>query len=387
VTKYLKDFLKELERRTMSVSVSVIIPSFRGSPCLIKLVEKLVEDDYEGKEVLVVVDDPLPEVAEELMKKPVKAVFRNGRFGRVSALLEALKRSSGDLLIFLDDDVAFRGEGFLSKIVESMKGSDIGEIMKRVDGGGLLAQAMDYEFMSFNYGGLLLAEKTGRCLGLNGAAFAIWRSAYERVGGFKYRIPDDFDLGIRSYLTGLRFKFITSPQVVNYAPRGWREWFRQRVRWGIGAAIWVEDNWRTLLRIMKEEPSLMLLLLFIVLPSLMPFLLTILMNTLLEDRILWMGLIMASSFYTSLLPIATFVSYGLFVKVLLLFAKTLLALVASFIIFSLLYYWMARKMGYRLKLKNLAFLYFVYSPLWFTLLFSGFIRVFVFRKKSIDGRP
>ncbi len=371
----------------MSVSVSVIIPSFRGSPRLVELVKKLVEEDYESKEVLVVVDNPLPDVAEELRKQPVKTIFRNGRLGRVSALLEAFRQSSGDLLIFLDDDVSPAGEGFLSKIVESMRSIEIGEIMKKVGGRGLLAQSVDYEFMSFNYGSLMLARKVGRCLGINGAAFAIWRRSYERAGGFRYRIPDDFDLGIRSYLAGLRFNLITSPHVVNYAPSSWREWFKQRVRWGIGAAVWVRDNWRTLLRIMVEKPSLMLLLLFIVLPSLAPFMITILMNTLLEDRIIWLGILTLSSLFTSLLPFATILSYGLFVKILLFFTKTLIAILASFTVFSILYYRIAKKMGYRLKLGGLAFLYFVYSPLWFTLLLSGFIRVFVFKKDSIEGRP
>ncbi|MBO3839521.1 MAG: glycosyltransferase family 2 protein [Thermoproteota archaeon] len=371
----------------MSISVSVIIPSFRGSSHLIELVKKLVKDDYKSKEIFVVVDNPLPNIVEELRRQPVKAIFRNSRFGRVSALLEALKQSSGELLIFLDDDVSTVEKDFLSKVVESMKSSEIGEIMKRVCGKGLLAQAMEYEFMSFNYGSLMLARRVGKCLGLNGAAFAIWRRAYESIGGFRYRIPDDFDLGIRSYLAGLKFDFITSPHVVNYAPSSWSEWFKQRVRWGIGAAIWVRDNWRVLLRIMVEKPSLILLLLFIVLPSLAPFMITLLMNTLLEDRIIWLGVLTLSSLFTNILPFATILSYGLFVKILLFFTKTLIAILASFTVFSILYYRIARKMGYRLKLGGLAFLYFIYSPLWFTLLLSGFIRVFVFKKDSIEGRP
>ncbi|MEM3712682.1 MAG: glycosyltransferase family 2 protein [Thermoproteota archaeon] len=371
----------------MGVSVSVIIPSFKGSPYLIELVKKLVEDNYKDKEVLVVVDNPLPEVVEELKKQPVKTIFRNGRLGRVSALLEAFKHSSGDLLIFLDDDVSIVEKNFLSRIVESMRNSEIGEIMKRVGGKGILAQTIDYEFMSFNYGSLALAKKVGRCVGLNGAAFAIWRSAYEKIGGFRYKIPDDFDLGIRSYLSGLRFNFIASPHVVNYAPPGWREWFKQRVRWGIGAAIWVKENWRNLLKIIIEKPSLIPLLLFVVLPSLAPFLVTILMNTLMEDRIIWLGVVMISSLFVNLLPFTTILSYGLFIKILLLFTKTLIAVLASFIVFLFSYYMIAKKMGYRLKLGGLAFLYFVYSPLWFTLLLSGFIRVFIFRKYSIEGRP
>jgi len=371
----------------MSISISVIIPSFRGSPYLIELVKKLVEDDYESKEVVVVVDNPIPEVAEELRKQSVKTIFRNGRLGRVSALLEAFKQSSGDLLIFLDDDVSIVEDNFLSRIVESMKGGEIGEIMKRVGGKGLLAEAVEYEFMSFNYGSFTLARKIGRCLGLNGAAFAIWRSAYEKIGGFRYKFPDDFDLGIRSYLAGLRFNFISSPYVVNHAPPGWREWFKQRVRWGIGAALWVKDNWRNLLKIVVEKPSLILLLLFIILPSVTPFLVTILMNTLLEDRIIWLGFLMLSSFFTNLLPFTIVLSYGLFLKILLLFTKTLIALLSSFTVFSISYYMIARKMGYRLRLSGLAFLYFVYSPLWFTLLLSGFVRVFVFRKYSVEGRP
>jgi len=371
----------------MSVKVSVIIPSFRGSPTLVELVNKLVEDDYPNKEVLVVVDAPLQEVAEKLEKQPVKTIFRHRRGGRVSALIEAFKQSSGELLIFLDDDVGFTDKGFLSRAVESMKGFDIGEFMKIVEGDGLLAQTLNYEFMSFNYGSMVLASRTGRCLGLNGAAFAIWRPAYEKIGGFRHKIPDDFDLGIRSYLAGLRFGFVENPRVVNYAPPGWRDWFKQRVRWGIGAAVWVRENWRTLLKMVREEPSLILLLLFLILPSLASFTITFLLNTLLEDRLIWMGLLTLSSLYSGLLPFATLFSYGLFLKILLLFTKTLVALIAAFALFSVFYHRISKKMGYRFNPVKFAFLYFVYSPLWFTILLSGFIRVFVFNKNSLKDRP
>ncbi|MEM3659603.1 MAG: glycosyltransferase family 2 protein [Thermoproteota archaeon] len=371
----------------MDVKVSVIIPSFKGSHKLVELVNKLVEDDYRNKEVLVVVDAPSPEVAEKLRYQPVKTIFRQSRQGRVSALIEAFKQSSGDLLIFLDDDVCITGEGFLSRVVESMKCFEIGEFMKTVEGQGLLAQTVNYEFMSFNYGSMLLANRTGKCLGLNGAAFAIWRPAYEKIGGFRPKIPDDFDLGIRSYVAGLRFGFLKSPSVVNYAPSGWRDWFKQRVRWGIGAAVWVKENWRTLLKIIREEPSLILLLLFLILPSLASFTITFFLNTLLEDRLIWVGLLTLSSLYSGLLPFATIFSYGLFVKILLLFTKTLIALIAAFAFFSAFYYRIAREMGFRFNLAKFAFLYFVYSPLWFTILLSGFIRVFVFNKNSLKDRP
>lgn len=371
----------------MDVKVSVIIPSYKGSSKLIGLVNRLVGDNYHNKEVLVVVDAPSQEVAEELKSQPIKAIFRDKRGGRVSALIEAFKQSSGDLLVFLDDDVSVRERSFLSNLVESMRNCEMGEIMKIAEGDGLLGQMVNYEFMSFNYGGMLFAKKTGRCLGLNGAAFAIWRSAYEKVGGFRYKIPDDFDLGIRSYLAGLRFGFIDTPHVINYAPPSWRDWFKQRVRWGIGAAIWIRDNWRILLKILRERPSLILLVLFLVLPSLASFLITVSLNTLVEDRVIWVGLLAVSSLYTGLLPFTTVFSYGLFVKILLLFTKTLIALLASFIVFSVFYYKIAKEMGFRFKLTSFALLYFVYSPLWFTMLLSGFVRVFVFRRALLEGRP
>ncbi|MGQ9689844.1 MAG: glycosyltransferase [Thermoproteota archaeon] len=371
----------------MNPKVSVIIPSYKGSSNLIELAKRLVEDEYFNKEVLVVVDAPSQEVVENLKRQPIKTIFRDKRGGRVSALIEAFKQSSGDLLLFLDDDVSLMERNFVSNIVRSMRGCEIGEVMKVVKGGGLLAQVVDYEFMSFNYGSMLFAKKTGRCLGLNGAAFAIWRPAYEKVGGFRYKIPDDFDLGIRSYLAGLRFKFIDTTPVMNHAPPGWRDWFKQRVRWGIGAAIWVKENWRNLLKIFRERPSLILLLLFLILPSLASFLITISLNTLVEDRLIWMGLLTVSSFYTGLLPLTTIFSYGLFIKIALLFTKTLIALLASFAIFSVFYYRIAKEMGFKFKLANFAILYFVYSPLWFTILLSSFIRVFLFKKCSLKDRP
>jgi len=364
-----------------AVKVSVIIPSYKGSRRLLELVDAVISDPYPNKEVIVVIDKPDPKVLERLKGKSAKVIARNERKGKVSALRTAIENSTGELLLFLDDDVVPAYDNFIERVAEAMDGYDLGELRKIIVKNGLLSRMVYYDYISFNYGNHLFAKKLGRCIGFNGAAFVFWRKALEKVGGFKPVVAEDLEMGLDSYLAKLRFTYIKYPAVLNDPPRDLKDWFNQRMRWSVGAALWVKKNWRVLLRIIKENPLFTVLILFFLLPTLASMIFGLLASTELMDKVLWLLFLSASSLHSGFLILAAFMSY----KFLYTLFKALIASIVSFGIFSVFFYKAAKTIDLKFNPLEFALYYFVYSPLWLTVLFTGFVRVFIFKKETVKG--
>jgi len=366
-----------------SIPLSVVIPSYRGSRRFLELVDRIVNDDYSEKEVIVVVDEPLPEVLQELKKYDgaVKVIARNGRHGKVSALNQAYRMARGDIILFLDDDVVPSRDGFLGGIVEAMRGYDIGDIRKVITGRSFLARMVYYDYVGFNYGNYLFAKRIGRCIAFNGAAVAFKREGLDRVGGFIKAVSEDLETGLRSYVAGLRFTYIKDPAVLNDPPTSWREWFRQRVRWSIGAALWVKNNWRLFLKIIKENPSLAVLVVLLLFPSLASMIAALLAHAELFDKLLWLLFLSLSSYHPAFALITLAMSYRFLYTLL----KALVVSLISFIVFSAYFYKAAKATGMRFNILEFAAYFFLYSPLWLTMLLAGFIRVLVFKKTDVKG--
>ncbi|HDJ97091.1 MAG TPA: glycosyltransferase family 2 protein [Thermofilum sp.] len=362
------------------MKVSVIIPSYGGGRRLLQLVDHLVNNNHKEKEVIVVIDQPRPEVVKELRKKPVKLILRDERGGKVTALNEAVKQATGDIFIFLDDDVVPNGNGFIEGIVEKMNGYHVAEIRKVIIGKSLLARMVHYDYVGYNYGNYLFWKHLKRCVGFNGAAFVLTREGVKRVGSFKPAVAEDLEFGLRTFLAGLDFRYIITPYVYNDPPPSWRDWFKQRVRWAVGAALWVKDHWRVLARLIMQNPVFAMLILLFLLPSLITLSAALLANTNLMDKIALLVLLSISSFHPGFIPIAAALSY----KLLYALIKAVIISVISYFAYSIFYYQAAKRVKLRFNPLDFAIYFFVYSPLWFLMLLSGFIRVFVFRRTTVS---
>jgi len=362
------------------MKVSIIIPSYGGGRRLLQLVDYIIKDNHDEKEVIVVIDQPRPEVVKELRKKPVKLILRDERGGKVTALNEALKQATGDIFVFLDDDVVPNGNGFIEGIVEKMNGYHIAEIRKVIIGKSLLARMVHYDYVGYNYGNYLFWKHLKRCVGFNGAAFALTREGVKHVGSFKPAVAEDLEFGLRTFLAGLDFRYIITPYVYNDPPSSWRDWFRQRVRWAIGAALWVKGYWRVLARLIMQNLIFAMLILLFLLPSLVTLSAALLANTSLMDKIALLVLLSISSFHPSFIPIAAAISY----KLLYALIKAGIISVISYFAYSIFYYHAAKRVKLHFNPLDFAVYFFVYSPLWFLMLISGFIRVFVFRRTTVS---
>lgn len=360
-------------------SVSVIIPSYRGSARLVELVKTLLRSGYPGLEVIVVVDEPREDVASELAKlNDVRVVFNTERKGKVHALNTALKMAHGELVVFLDDDVEVRDPAFIEKVASEMRGFDVGDIKKVIVGKGLLAKMVAIEYVAVNFASKLMARASQRTVVINGAAFAMTRRALEEVGFFRPVISEDFDLAVRSFLRGHKYTYIESTFVYNHAPLSWRKWYEQRKRWAIGAAEWVRDNLWVALKALASMPHAVLPGLLITLPSLVSSTIPFLLDNHTVAKVLYLVLLYFSSVVSQVIPFATALSLNLQ----LLYYLSLVIVLAVFAA----WHYIASKY---VRMKSYLYLYplyfFFYQPLWLTILAAGFIRVLVLKRADLEN--
>jgi cellulose synthase/poly-beta-1,6-N-acetylglucosamine synthase-like glycosyltransferase len=355
--------------------ISIFIPVYRESDLLKPLLNRILNDPYNLKEVFVIIDEPTKKSLElsEEFKDQVKFIFNGERKGKANVLNEAVKRSNGELLLFLDGDVAIPTEPihFLETVFDEAKDVDIVEFKKNVIRDSFLARIVNYDYLSFNSTNWLFSLTLKKCLGFNGAAFAIKRRAFESLGGFRRVISEDLDLGTRSFIKGYSFKYTKKIEVHNKVSPSWRQWFKQRKRWGIGTALWLKDYYRDLLANTRKHPKILLPSLFLIFPSLLLFIINILIpNEIYLKLVSLLLFLIAAKEALFLLPI-------IFTCMSAVLIENLFATMGSLAACMLIFYSLARKLEYAFNPLEFTFFYFVYSPLWLLLIVVTLVRAMV----------
>jgi len=366
----------------MKELVSIIIPSYKDVKLLPRTLDKLLENSYSYKEVVVVIDEPTPESLQTLEKYngKIDVVVNKKRMGKVGAYEKALKKTRGEYLIFLDDDVEVIDDDFVEEIVEELKNADIVDIRKEIKRKSMLSRLVYYDYMAMNFVNYLFYRWLNRCVGINGAAFAIRRSALEKVGGFNHTVSEDLDLGVRAYIHGLKFTFLKEPKVLNDAPSGWRSWFKQRKRWAIGAALWIKQYFRVLASVLKNNLRLSLFTIFMLFPNLLVFIISLFLEENIFYKLILLFLFYLSSYLPVFLPLFTLISYSLaFLPI-----KAMIVATIGFVFYSLIYYYAARKLGHKFNIVEFMLYYFIYSPIWMLVFLAGLFRVLVLKKTTVE---
>jgi len=357
----------------MPPKISIFIPVYRESECLELLVNRLLEDPYEEKETFIVVDEPTEKSLSLASKYSGKVhfVFNGARKGKANALNEAVAQSTGNILFFLDSDTTFEDglEEVLSQISREIGDAEIVEVKKDVVRDSFLARIVSYDYLGFNFTNWFFSRKLHRCIGLNGAAFAVKREAFTSLGGFRKVIMEDLDLGTRSFLNGLRYKFVKNIRIYTKAPSSWAGWFKQRKRWALGGALWFKEYFRDFMKITKKHPGVLLPSLLFVFPCIPFFVATLLMP---DD-------VYVKAFYFILLLLSTqtnlLISPVAFTSTTLALFRNLTFMVSGAGVSTSFFYFLSRKMGNTFNPLEFLVFYLLYSPLWFIMVFINLLKV------------
>lgn len=335
---------------------SAVLVAYRKPGFIKENVKKLKE---KGFEVIVAVDEPSDEILRIVREYDLKATISEKRRGKWRALNDAISLAEGDYIIFMDSD---------TRIVElgDFKEFDAVEIVKEVNASFLIERLAKIEFFNM-FLTAKIASKLGSCLSLNGAAFGIRRDVLLKLGGFRRRINEDTDLGIRLGLNGYRVG--VCGRAITKSPSSFKDWLAQRERWSLGGAEVVIENLPSILK----EPRLWIPYLFQFYPSIVGLTL----GFALPDSVILKVL-------NLILPFMFFVNFKL-VSLLLLSVfelhvmRNVIAMLVSFIVWALTVITLSKKTNYEIEFKLLPLYYFLYNPLWTMICIVAFAKTSVFR--------
>ncbi|MEM2322659.1 MAG: glycosyltransferase family 2 protein, partial [Candidatus Bathyarchaeia archaeon] len=313
------------------------------------------------------------DIAKKFSDRNVHFIFNGVRKGKANVLNEVANRAGGDILLFLDADVSIKGNGesFLESIATEMRDAEILEVKKVVIRDSFTAKIASYDYIGFNLTSFYFSRSIRKCLGINGAAFAIKRKTFEELGGFRRVICEDLDMAVRSFTNGARFKFIKDLTVYTRAPSSWREWFNQRKRWGIGAAFWFKENLKILKDAVCKYPKVIIPSLLLIFPALPIMLMNLFIPDDLSLKMLYLSLILLSTKANILLPPTALTSTTLSLL------RNFLMVLGNLTAYSFTFYFIARKLRIYFNPFEFIVFYFTAAPLWLLIVVASLIRVYI----------
>jgi cellulose synthase/poly-beta-1,6-N-acetylglucosamine synthase-like glycosyltransferase len=365
------------------VEISVFIPVYEGSSLLEPLLEKLVSESVDKKEIFVCIDKPNEESLKvvERFRGKVCLLLSNERRGKVEALNSAFQLSKGKILVFLDADVEIGdGASFLQAVRTTIRDADIVDFKKRIILDSFTSRMVNYEYIGSNFACYLFSKLVGKCFGVGGTAFAIRRKTFEEVGGFSKVVSEDLDLAVKALLKNKSYKYEDKVEVYTKAPSNWKSWLSQRKRWGIGTGLWIKEYWRRLVAYITKYPHVAFPCAVMVFPSVVPLLFGYMCSALLKVQFQNMiPAVLAAQFN---FPIPQVVPELLFS----LFFTCLTNFFLGFLAFAVLFYIVSRKLGFHFNIAEFLVYYFFYQPISVLVLFIGILRAFISKNHKLDWK-
>jgi cellulose synthase/poly-beta-1,6-N-acetylglucosamine synthase-like glycosyltransferase len=363
--------------------VSVFIPVYKNSDLLEGLLEELVNDSYRNREIFVIIDEPAEEVLRvvERFREEAYFILNSTRRGKVEALNDAVRLSSGEILVFIDADVRLgECENFLETIALEMRKTDILDIKKKIVKDSFLSRMVHYEFVGSNFSSYLYSKLVQKCFAVGGTAFAVRRETFEEVGGFAKVVSEDLDLAVKAFLRNRRFRFADKIEVYTKAPLNWRSWLAQRKRWGVGTGLWIKTHGGKVVKYIARYPYIAFPCALMLFPTVALMLFNYICSIFPDAQLFnFIPRVLASQLNISGASLLSpHVASILF--------TTLINFLLGFVAFSIIFYAASKKLKLRFSLAEFVVYYFFYQPISFLVLLAGIISGIFFKNHRLDWK-
>lgn len=208
--------------------VSVIICAKDG-----RTVEKILKNLKKIRkpkiEVIVATSDG--ETAR-IARRYTKKVVKDRGVGKGPALNVAVKRASGNMLYFLDEDMRVSGST-IEKVCSALNGNEVATGLTLPENKGGFARIPRL------YMALLAKMQFGvyrliRTTFVGGKNFAIYKKTLKEVGSFRNVLTEDIDISFRLFMRKKRVKFVNAV-AFDEVPTKFSWYARQQQRWNSGA--------------------------------------------------------------------------------------------------------------------------------------------------------
>lgn len=215
--------------------VSIIVVTYNGHEVIAECLESIKALRWPKREVIVVDNASLDNTLEQVSKiMPTSTIIRlSANRGYGGGANFGAREAKGEILLFANQDVSL-DERFVDGIISTMNADDsigvcggivmawdkswlvsTGQVFERLTGYGL-----DYGFGSLD---LSLRRKTDEVFSPNGAAFAVKRETFLKIGGFDedlFMYFDETDLAWRARIAGARIVCSSTALVRHKIDRG-----------------------------------------------------------------------------------------------------------------------------------------------------------------------
>ncbi|MGD9131102.1 MAG: glycosyltransferase family 2 protein [Candidatus Bathyarchaeota archaeon] len=224
-------------------AISLIVPVKDEEKVVGRLLKALAKADYpqDKKEIVIVEDGSIDRTGEicrrfaEKHQSQVKLVRRSVSDGKPSALKEALKHVSGEIVAVLDADNVPEPD-FLLRAASYFEGSSVAAVQGRLiavnEDENILTKFVSQEEALRCEAYMRGKDVLGLFVPLTGSCYFVRRSVLDNVGGWNGEVlSEDMELAARLTKNGYKIRYASDVKSWQEYPATVSGFFKQRTRW------------------------------------------------------------------------------------------------------------------------------------------------------------
>ncbi len=226
-----------------SYAISIIVPAYNEEKSIEDTIKHVAAFDYpKDKFEIIAINDGSTDNTLKVLKKLSKniknlKIIDKKNSGKADSLNEGVRQAKGELVAVVDSD-SFPSKESLMKLTGYFDNPEMGAVtsfvsIRNKDESFLTRiQSLEYFILGWNRKIMHLID----AMDVTNGPLSLYRKKYViEVGGFdKNTLTEDIDLTWNILSHGHKTAMCLSASVTTIAPKNFKAWLRQRVRWGIG---------------------------------------------------------------------------------------------------------------------------------------------------------
>ncbi len=227
--------------------VTVAIPAYNEQDSIEETIQSVLSLDYPKEKLeLIIVDDGSKDNTNNIVQSIIKnniiyniKLMQQENSGKGSALNKALYKAKGEIFTPLDADSTIRSDA-LRKILPYFKDNNVAAVlplMKIKNPTNLLQKIQWCEYLINLFYKKLMSILD--CVHVAPGPFSTYRkSALLKVNGFDEKnLTEDLEVSLKLQKNHYKLLQIFSTEVYTYAPKTFKEFYKQRNRWYKGTLL------------------------------------------------------------------------------------------------------------------------------------------------------
>jgi cellulose synthase/poly-beta-1,6-N-acetylglucosamine synthase-like glycosyltransferase len=219
--------------------ISVVIASHNGAECIRDVIQSINSQSYPAHEIILVDDGSTDGTANIIglaheKKHITMAIFHQRRCGKSASVNHAIRFTTGDLILNIDDDTVLAKdaiEQILQVFVDANTAIASGALTVRNTGASLVTSLQTIEYQLSMAGGRSFLDLFGAMPCCSGAFSMFRRQFLIDVGGLNPGPGEDLEITLRARHFGYDVHFVERAQGSILVPDTLLKLFQQRLRW------------------------------------------------------------------------------------------------------------------------------------------------------------